>query len=186
LPGEPEAMQAELRVAARREHDPEQARPPGQQYLELCERLRRSELVQVVDHQHDRLLQRLELGPQTLDHRCSFELGLRREPLHESLGADRGAQLLDQRKPEALRVLLVAIHQHPGGPIAQTGLVEPRAQQDGLPAPRRCGDERHGTGALGSRERLEQRFARDHRWRNDDRPLPVQGCRARRLQASPP
>ena len=123
LAREPEAMQPELRVAARREHDPEQTRPLSQQCLELGERLRRGELVQVVDHQHNRLLQRLELGTQTLDHRGSFELGRRREPLHESLGADRGAQLLDQRKPETLRILLAPLHRHPGGPIAQASTV---------------------------------------------------------------
>ena len=50
LARESEAVEPELRVAARREHDPEQTRPLSQQCLELGERLRRGELVQVVDH----------------------------------------------------------------------------------------------------------------------------------------
>ena len=57
LPGEAETMEAELRVMARGERDPEPMGPLGDEGLELGERLRRRQLVEVVDDEDDRGLQ---------------------------------------------------------------------------------------------------------------------------------
>ena len=137
-------------------------RPAGEQALELRERLGRAQLVQVVDHEHDRLVQRAELGDQALDDRVAVELRRRRELLDEPVRAGGGAQLLDHREPEPLRVALAALDRHPGDAIAEAGVVDPRPKQDGLAAPGRRRDQRHATRHAG-REPLEQRSPRDQR-----------------------
>ena len=74
-------MQAKLRVVPGRQHDAEQRGPAGQQELELRERLLRAQFVQIVDHEHDRLLERAELGDETTDNGFSIEIRRRRQLL---------------------------------------------------------------------------------------------------------
>ena len=66
LAREPQAVQAERRLLPRREHDPQLRRQPREQHLQPGERVFRVELVQVVDHQLDRLLQLLQLRQEPL------------------------------------------------------------------------------------------------------------------------
>ena len=55
-------MQAERRLLARREQDPDLCRRLGDQHLQPGERVFGVELVQVVDHQPERLLDPLQLA----------------------------------------------------------------------------------------------------------------------------
>ena len=140
LAREPQAVQAERRLLARREHDPQLRRQPREQHLQPGERVFRVELVQVVDHQHERLLEPLQLGQEPLDHHRAREARRRADPL-DDLVAGRVGERVDHVKPEPLRVTLAALDRDP-----RDGLVRlrgPRPQQHGLPASRRCADERH-------------------------------------------
>jgi hypothetical protein len=175
-------MEPELWVVARREHDVEQARPPGKQHLELRLRVRRGELLQVVDHEHDLLVQGAELCQQAFDHCGAVERRRRRKRLHERIRADGCPQLLDHRQPEALRVQLAALLRHPRGPIADTRLIEPRTEHDGLPAAGRRRDKRHAAPSTG-REPLEQGFPGDHRRRPSCGSHGNLGCGTRAHQA---
>jgi hypothetical protein len=56
-----QAMQAQGRLLARREQEPELCRHPRDQQLQPVERVLGVELVQVVDHQVDRLRELLQL-----------------------------------------------------------------------------------------------------------------------------
>ncbi len=53
LVGKPQLVQPDRRISARRQHHPRRARQDSEQTLELCERLSRSQLVEIVDYQHD-------------------------------------------------------------------------------------------------------------------------------------
>ena len=65
LVGEPQLVQPDRRIPARRQHHPRGARQNRQQTLELCQRLGRSQLVEIVDDQHDGFEQ---LGQLRTDH----------------------------------------------------------------------------------------------------------------------
>ena len=83
IPGEAEAVKPEPGIHTRRQHDQQLRRHPRQGVLEPPERVRRAKLVQVVDDQHHRLVERVEAREQRLDHALRAE---RR----------RGADALDQ------------------------------------------------------------------------------------------
>ena len=110
---EPQAVQAERRLLARREQDPQLCRQPRQQHLQPGERVFGVELVQVVDHQLERLLEPLELGQEPLDHHRACEARRRADPL-DDLVAGRVGERLDQVNPEPLRVTFVALDRDPG------------------------------------------------------------------------
>ena len=111
-------MQAERRLLARREHDPQLRRQPREQQLQPGERVFGVELVQVVDHQHERLLEPLELRQEPLDHHRAREARRRADPLDHLVAGGVGERV-DQMKPEPLRVTFAALDRDPGD-----GLVE--------------------------------------------------------------
>ena len=94
-PASLQAVQAERRLLARREHDAQLRRQPREQQLQPGQRVVGVELVQVVDHQHERLLEPLELGQQPLDHRRAREARRRADPL-DDLVAGRIGERVDQ------------------------------------------------------------------------------------------
>jgi hypothetical protein len=59
---DPQAMQTHGWLLACREHHPQLRRQPCEEQLQPGERVFRVELVHVVDHQHERLLEFIELG----------------------------------------------------------------------------------------------------------------------------
>ena len=133
--------------------------PPREQELQLRLRIRRDQLVQIVDDEHDGLVERLELRDRgAAPTRSPSNVRRWRELLHEPVAADRGAQPLDDRQPEALGVAFVALDRHPGRSCAEPRLVDPRAEQHGLPAAGRRRDERHPRGHSGRQARV-QRFS---------------------------
>jgi hypothetical protein len=97
--------------------------------------------VQVVDHQHERLLEPLELRQELLHHHRACELRRRADPL-DDLIPGRIGDLVDDVKPEPLRIALAGLDRDPGD--GRVHVRDPRAQQNGLPAPSRCTDENHG------------------------------------------
>jgi hypothetical protein len=141
LTREPQAVQAERRLLPRHQHDPQRLRQPREQHLQPSERVLRVEFMQVVDHHLDRLLQPLQLRQEPLYHDGPGEARCRTDPLdHVVAGGD--GQGVDHLKAKPLRVVLTALDRDP-----RDGLFDrrgPRPQQNGLPAPRRCADERDG------------------------------------------
>ena len=112
LAREPQAVQAQRRLLACREHDPQLCRQPREQHLQPGERVFRVELVQVVDHQHERLLELLELGQEPLDHHRAREARRRADPLDHVVAGGVG-EGVDQLEPEPLRVTLAALDRDP-------------------------------------------------------------------------
>ena len=96
--------------------------------------------MQVVDDEHERLLEPLQLGQQSLDHRGAGEARRRADPL-DDLVAGRAGERVDEVEPEPLRVTFLAIDRDPGHGLVR--LRRPIAQKNRLPASRGCADERH-------------------------------------------
>ena len=67
-------MQPQPHVVARGQHKSELLRRAHQQQLELAQRVLGTQLVKVVDHNPDRLLERLQILEQTLDDRPAVEI----------------------------------------------------------------------------------------------------------------
>ena len=152
LAREPQAVQAERRLLAGREHDPQLCRQPREQHLQPGERVVGVELVQVIDHQVERLLEPLELAEESLDHRRAREARRRADPLDDVV-AGRIGERVDHVEPEPLRVTLATLDGDPGdGRVRVRG---PGAQEHGLPAPGRRADERHRARS-GCRQALEE------------------------------
>ena len=114
--------------------------------------------MQIVDHQDDRLLEGVQVGQQSLDHRLAAEARRGGDPLHQPVLADRAGELVDDRQPEALRVSLATFDGDPCDPVAQPLGRDPRSQQDGLAASR--GRAHEHDSARGRRQPVEQRRAR--------------------------
>ena len=72
-----------------------------------------AELVQIVDHQLERLLEPLELDQQPLDDRRAGEARCRTDPL-DDLVAGRIGKRVDHGEPEPLRVALATLDRDPG------------------------------------------------------------------------
>ena len=105
-------MQAQRRLLARREQDPDLCRWPRDQHLQPGERVFRVELVQVVDHQLDRLLEPLQLRQEPLYHHRAREARRRTDPLDHVVAGGVG-EGVDHVKPEPLRVTLAALDGDP-------------------------------------------------------------------------
>ena len=118
LAGQTKPVQPEARVMAARQHHPQQRRPPRDEQFELPQRVSSVKLMQVIEHEHHRPLQRAQLGRQAPNDRLPLEHRRRPSLLHERVRADRGADLADHREPEALRILLPALDRHPRDAIA--------------------------------------------------------------------
>ena len=156
---QPQAVQPEARVLARREHDPQRGGQPGQEALEQPERLGRAQLMQIVDDQDDGPSEGAEVGQQVFDDRLAGEGRRRRDPLHPPLRAGRGGEGIDHREPEPLRVPLAAVDRHPRDRSGGCVGLHPGAQQRGLAATgRRAQDD--DLARPGARQPVEQQAAR--------------------------
>ena len=107
-----QAVQAQGRLLACRKQDPDLCRWPRDQHLQPGERVFRVELVQVVDHQLDRLLEPLQLRQEPLYHHRAREARRRTDPLDHVIAGGVG-QGVDHVKPEPLRVTLAALDGDP-------------------------------------------------------------------------
>ena len=150
---EAQAMEAELWVSSRRQHHAQRRRDPGEEALQQPQRVGRAQLVEVVDHQHDGLLEPVEAGQQRLDDAVPAEGRGRADALDQALLVHRAGQRIDHRQPEVLRVLLVALDRHPGDGIARGAGPHPRPQQHRLAAARRGAEQDHLAASGARKER---------------------------------
>jgi len=138
------------------EHEPQPVRRAHHQQLQLAQRLGGGQLVHVVDHQPDPVLQPRQVFQQPLDDCPAVQVRRGGQRPHQR-GCGRGRpQRVGHRDPEPLRITLLALHRHPGGAPGQDSLADPRPQQERLPAP---GRRRHLSDARCSAEPSEQRVA---------------------------
>ena len=138
------------------QHRSKMRRRPHQQQLQLAQRLRRAQLVHVVDHQPHLIGQRLQARQQPLDDRPAIQVRRRGQRPHQRRTGRGLPQRIEHRDPESLRIMLLPRHRHPRGALLQARRTDPRPQQERLPAP---GRRRHLGNAPGPAEPLEQRRA---------------------------
>ena len=149
-------MHVQVRLGAARQHDPQAGGPPGDEQLQPPQRLRRLQLVQIIDHQHQRLFDRTKVLQHPLDHGLAAKPGCRADPLDGA--ADSPRERVDHRQPEVLRVSFARLDRDPRRPLRDPAVLEPRAHQHRLAAARGSADENHTVGR-GRRQLLEQRLA---------------------------
>jgi hypothetical protein len=111
--------------------------------------------VQIVDDQHDGLLERLQIRQQPFDHELAAQDGSRADPGHGRVPADDAGERVDHRQPEPLAVALAALDRHPRRPLPEPGRVQPRADKHRLAASRRPAHHDDAAGRRG-RQALEQ------------------------------
>ena len=99
LPGQAQPVQAQPKVTAGNQDEPQGGRGAHDQQLQLAQRLGRAQLVQVVDHQPDLLFQRGEVLQQPLDRRPAIQVGRGRQPAHQRGPGSRVAQRADHGDP---------------------------------------------------------------------------------------
>ena len=158
---QPQPVQPEARVLAGDQHDQQLRRQPGQEVLEQLQRLLRAKLVQIVDHQGDRLVEQVQTRQQPVDDRLAVEGRRSADPLHQPVLTDGAGELVDDRQPEVLGIALATCDGHPGGPIGQPLGLDPGPQQHGLAAA--CGRAREDHFArAGGCQPVEQQPARHH------------------------
>ena len=140
--------------------DPQLWRQPGEKQLERGPRAGRLQLVQIVDHEHDRLVERAEIRQQLLDDHLAAQARSGADPGHPLVRTDGAGKRVDHGQPEPLAVTLAAVDRHPRRPIGQAGRFQPGAHEDRLAASGRSGDQRHFTGGRGP-QLLEERSSLD-------------------------
>ena len=146
-------VQAQPEVVAAGDHESKLGRRAHQEQLELAQRLWRAQLVQVVDHEPDTVLERRQVLQQPLDDPSAVEGRRRRESPHGGRGA---AERVDHRDPEPLRVALLVPDRHPRHRVREPRVADPRPDEQCLAAPRGRRDRNDPACPL---EPLEQRAA---------------------------
>ena len=126
-----------------RQHKPQLRRRPQQQQLQLPQRLRRTQLMHIINHQPEPLLQSRQVLQQPLHDRPPVQIRRRRQLPHQPRPLGRLPQRAQHRQPEPLRITLAMCHRHPRGALREIRLADPGPQQDGLAAPRRRRHHRH-------------------------------------------
>ena len=119
LPLQTQAVQAQPQIVPGQEHEPKHSRCPHQQQLQLTERIGRPQLVEVVDHQPEPVLQRRQVLQQPLHDRPPVQIRRRRqlrtsrETQAPSPGAPRAptSRTAEDRAPSR--------HRHPRGAVRQ-------------------------------------------------------------------
>jgi hypothetical protein len=143
LAGQAQLMQAQPDIVTRGQYRVHLRRKAGQQPGQLRDRLRRGQLVQIINHQRDAPGSIGELRQHPVDHRRRVEVRCR---CWRFRLAGRGRSVTDrveQGQPELLGVLLVALHLQRGEPAWLLRTAGPGAQQRRLPAAGRRRDDRH-------------------------------------------
>jgi hypothetical protein len=146
----PELVQPDRRIPPRRQHHARPARQSREQTLELREGISRLQLVEIVDDQYDRSDLLGELRNDCVDELVAVNRSARGVLRLRVDRACRAANRVQNHGPKPLRILFVAVYRHRRDPTKVRRARSPRAQQRGLPAPRRRRDHRHplGHGAI--------------------------------------
>jgi hypothetical protein len=150
-------LQPEAQVVPGGEHEPQLRRCTHHQQLELAQRLR-AQLVHVIDHQPEPVVERAEILQQPLDNRPAVQIRCRRQLPHQRRPGRGVPQRVGHRDPEPLRIVLLALDRHPGGALRQARLPDPGPQQERLPT---AGRRRYLGEARCPPEPLEQLAAED-------------------------
>lgn len=121
-------MQVQRQVPAGRQDGVDPGRQVRQQAREVREGVRQGQLVDIVDDEDDAVVGG-QLGQNPVHQRGAAEFGGGRRRLRAGRRTQKIAHGLDQREPEQLRILLVAIdvdeHQRVGFALP----LRPRSQQ---------------------------------------------------------
>ena len=136
-------MQPQPQIMTRGQHRVHLRRKVCQQPRQLRHRLRRAQLVQVIDDQRDAAAGVGQLREHPVGHRRGVEPGCGGRRFRVAGGAGRMAYRVEQGQPEKLGVVLARLHLHDRQPARLARTVRPRAQQRGLPAAGRSRDDRH-------------------------------------------
>ena len=151
--GQAQAMQPQPRVLACGQRHTQPRRELAQEVLEQAQRVGGPQLMEVVDDQDERLVERAQVRQQTVDDGVAAERRRGADPLDEPFPADRSGHRIDHRQPEVLRVLFAALDRDPRDPVGKA--FGPRSQEDRLPAARRRAHEQHARWSAGG-QRTEQ------------------------------
>ncbi len=136
-------MQAQPHIVTRGQHRVHLRGKVRQQPGELSERLRRGQLVEIINDQRDAATSIGELRQHPVDHRRRIEVGRRGRRFRAAVCTGGMTDRVEQGQPELLGVLLVALHLHDGEPVRLARTAGPGAQQRRLPAAGRSRDDRH-------------------------------------------
>ena len=117
-------MEAERRVLAGPDDDPELGGTPGEQELQLCHRRGVEQLVQVVDDEHDGRIERAGAGHDPLDDLGPVQARGRDHVVERAVDV-RVPQRPDERQQEAPAVAFLALDRDPRRPIGDPGRREP-------------------------------------------------------------
>ncbi len=142
LTGQPQLMQPQWQITPRRDYRVGVRRKAGQQAGELGERFRRPQLVQIIDDQEHALVLPGQFGEHPVHHGPPVQAGGAGRRFRAAC-AGGPADLAEQREPELLRVLLIALHLQHRDPVRRSEMRCPGAQQRRLAAPGRRRDDRY-------------------------------------------
>ena len=138
---QPQAADPQRRVDPRGDHHAQVARRVAQQPVEVGDGRRVAELVQVVEHQHDRLAERLERVDERGDGEVDVLGRVERERAHRR-GRARAAERLEDRAPEAPAVGVRGLEGEPRERPVARALRRPRAEHRALARAGAGGDQR--------------------------------------------
>ena len=145
--------QAQGRIRAGRDHDPERRRGMVQQLIEV--RVRgRAGVAEVVEHEHDRLRPVVERRRQRRHEALDPAVRLAGQRRHRVAGAG-AAERLEDGVPERAPVRVGGVEGQPGHRAGRPAGADPAREQDGLAGPGRGGDERQ-RGLRAGVQRVEQ------------------------------
>ena len=125
LVGQPELVQSDRRIAARRQHHTRRFRKNAEQVLELGEGVSGTQLVEIVYDQHHDSGRFGQFRYDRVDHHIAVKIGRSRLPSGISNGV-RLADRVQDGEPELLSILLVAGHRHQGDSAILARSVRPR------------------------------------------------------------
>ena len=133
---QPQPVQAQPHVMPGGQHEPQVRRGPHDQQLQLPQRVR-TQLVHVVDHQPQPVIQRRQIRQQPLDDHPPVQVRRRRQFPYQRRPRRGLPQRGQHRQPEPLRIPLAAPGRHPRGAARHTRPADPGPQQHRLAAARR-------------------------------------------------
>ena len=148
-------MELERWIPPRRHHEVEARRCDLQQVRDAGEHALVRELIEIVEHEDDRL-PRVELREGLADH---GRIHARRHVLCSAHA--RSVERGDHPAPESLGAVVALVEGQPGSAGRSRTRLDPRAQQCRLAGSRRRGDERQPTARHGRREALEETRSHD-------------------------
>jgi hypothetical protein len=139
-------MEPQRQIMTRGQHRVHLRRKVGQQPGQLSRRLRRAQLVQVIDDQRDAVTDIGQLREHPAGYRRGIGPGRGGRRFRVAGRADGMAYRVEQGQPEDLGVVLAGLHLNDGESARLARTVGPRAKQRGLPAAGRSRDDRHPLG----------------------------------------